>query len=480
MYNVVVDYACSRIEPQLPTQVIVKLSDKLSYYQEGYRFARAFKLKKWDGKVRLFNMMDQSFRTGLLWRVCRVLSQENVEHKIHDLRVPKEHLKHLANIDVRVNPYEFQIEAAKSTTSCTHGIVASPTGTGKTVVLALIVKLHNTRTLIIENSRVLLDQTYEYFDSIIPGKVGIVGDGDFELNDVVVSTYQSLTSILGIGKKQEPTSKAPLLKEWLDGVGLLEIDETHEADTNGITGICALTKADRFIGTTATPYSWAHSSEKTANLPMEVNVGVKCYDSRDTVDFIKLGIIVPLYVVRPITPVVEKYKDYSPDDQISKESAGEFKDVVDNQIINNPERIKMLAERVKSYVSRGLSTYVYYNRIAYGEALLAAMSDMDPVMLQGSTPREERQRIFRDLESKKRLLVLSDIGTFGLNIKSLDCVVLAIGQRDARQLCGRACRASPGKTHGIIEDPVDIAPYLFHHANLRLKQYEKAGNIVLG
>jgi len=476
MYNVVVDYAYSRIEPKLSSEILVKLSNKLSYYQEGYRFMRAFKLKKWDGKTYLFNMLDQSFRTGLLWRVCRILSQENVEHKIHDLRVKKSNIKYLENIDVGVNPHEFQLEAAKSTINCTHGIIASPTGTGKTVAMALTVKLNNTQTLIIENSRVLLDQVYEYFDSIIPGKVGIIGDGDFELNDVVVATYQSLASILGIGRKQEPSDKASLLKGWLDQVGLLIDDEVHEADTDSMTGICSLVKADRFIGTTATPYSWAHASEKTANLPLEQNFGIKCYDSRDIVDFIKLGLTVPLYILRPIAPSVDIYKNYSPEDK----SEGEFRNVIDAQVINNQARIEMIAERTRHYVTNGMSTYVYYNRIAFGEAICNATSNMDPVMLQGSTSRDKRQKIFKDLEDKKKLLVVSDIGSYGLNIKSLNTIIVGYPPKDVRQIKGRVCRKANGKEYGMVEDLVDYAPYLFYHSGLRAKQYKKDNDVMLG
>jgi len=476
MYNIVIDYAYSRIEPRLPENINVELYNELKYKIDGIEHSWAYKHKKTDGYARLYNIRDQSFRTGLFWRTIRKLSKLGIEYKTVDLRVNKSKLSHLANFDLDVKPFSFQVEAIKSTNKDTHGIIVSPTGTGKSCQIAMLIKEYQTITLIIENTRVLLDQMYDYLDSLIPGKVGIVGSGDFELNDVVIATYQSLSSILGIGKKQEPSNKAPILREWLDTVGLLVSDEVHESDTDSMTNICSIVKADKFIGFTATPYAWAHTSSRGVNQALEQNFGIKCYDSRETTDFIKIGLTVPLIIYRPLAPVIPEYANYVPVGR----SEGEYREVFQKQIIDNEERIKFVAEQTRNLVKNGLSTYLYYNRIAYGERLLTELSDCNPVMLQGSTSRNIRKQIFKDLDSKKLLLAISDIGSYGLNLRSLNAIVIGSPMRDLRQLKGRSCRSSPGKSCGIVIDPIDMAPYLFHHSEKRKAQALKDGDTILG
>ena len=477
MHTVQIGQTHCIIDQPLPAAVSSKINDSLRYHPAGYQHVWNFKNKRWDGYVYLFNMVEQIFRTGLLWRVTNILKDSGIEFQIHDCRKPSEVIPDLDKITFDgITPFEYQTAAAAAMGTDTHGVIASPTGTGKTIIMGLLVKKYKLRSLIVVNSRVLLDQTHEFFDSVVPGGAGFIGDGNFHLKDVTVATIQSLSSILGVGKKQEATSNAHALQEYLDNVGLVIHDEVHEADSNSVDGLYARLPANYFVGTTATPYAWAYATEKGKNLEMEQHFGRKVFDTREVVDFIKLGITVPLNIIRPIAPPADIYKDYNPDQR----SEGEFKEVVDAQVINNQPRIEMIAERARQYVKGGMSCYVYYNRIAYGEALCAAMSDISPVMLQGSTSRNVRQKIFKEIESKKRLLVVSDIGSYGLNIRSLDVIIMAYPCKDARQLKGRVCRAYPGKKCGIVEDPVDVVPFLYRHATMRANQYDKDGDTVIG
>jgi superfamily II DNA or RNA helicase len=217
---------------------------------------------------------------------------------------------------------------------------------------------------------------------------------------------------------------------------------------------------------------------------MEQHFGVKSYDSRDLVDFVKLGVTVPLYINRFVTPSIPKYKDYDPDVKVTRDpsevNTKEYMEIVQAQVIENDERTERLAEKAREMVKAGSSCYVYYSKIAYGEKLCAAMDDMKPVMLQGSTPRQQRIDTFKAIEDKEQLLVVSDIGGYGLNIRSLDSIMIASPTKDARQLKGRVCRTSQKKKFGLVLDPVDIVPFLYRHADLRHKQYEKDGDVVIG
>jgi superfamily II DNA or RNA helicase len=480
MYKIIVDSVHSRIEPTLPAEVSTRLNEDLRYHPDGYQHTWYFKNKKWDGYEYLFSMVNQTFRTGLLWRVGLRLKKDNIPFEIIDIRTYPEKISHLSSMNFGdITPYQYQINAAESTLNESHGVIASPTGTGKTLIMQLIVKLHQYRTLIVTNSRTLLDQTFEAFDQVLPGKVGIIGSGDFELGDVTIATIQSLATILRLSEKQKKGASSwkeePLL-EWLRGVGLVIHDEVHEADSASVDKLYNILPASKFIGTTATPYAWAHTTERGKNLEMEQHFGRKIFDSRGDVDFIGVGVIVPIIVTRSVVPRIQLYANWD-----GKTYDGlEYKDVVDSQVINNELRIKHIAKHAANMVERGMSCYVFYQRIEYGKALCDAMRKYDPVMLQGSTARGDRNQVFKDINDKKQLLAVSDIGSYGLNIKSLDNIIIAYPSKDARQIIGRVCRSFPGKQYGYVTDIVDNVPFLRKHAELRLSQYTKDQHTIIG
>lgn len=477
----------SRIDTSLPTEVSIRLNNDLRYHPSGYQHTWYYKNKKWDGYNYLYDMVTRTFRTGLLWRVCLRLQRENLEYDIIDNRRSPERILDLQNLNLgNINPFDFQLEAAEATDSGSHCIVASPTGTGKTIMMALMVQRHHTKSLIVVNSRTLLDQTYEFFDDVFPGTVGIIGSGDFELGNITISTIQSLGSILRLSNKQQkkaPSWKEDPLREWLSDVGLVIHDEVHEADNTSVSKLYSQLPASKFIGMTATPYAWAHATEKGKNLEMEQHFGRKIYDSRGIVDFIKLGINVPLIINRSTTPTIDKYGSYSGEGvkkYYSPGKAEEYRDVVKSQVEENEARLELIAKLASSMVDGGMSCYIYYNKIEYGKAICDVLSKYDPIMLQGSTSRGKRNQAFKDMENKNQLLIVSDIGSYGLNIKSLDNILIAYPTKDSRQLKGRVCRAAPNKEYGLVTDLVDKVPYLDKHAQLRLNQYNKDNDKVVG
>lgn len=487
MIRIVVGPVMSYLETSPPAGVLMRLNEDLRYHPNGYQHTWYYKNKKWDGYNYCFDMRDRSFRTGLLWRVCLRLQRDNIAYDIIDMRTQPERIPDLRYLDFGdIDPFQFQLEAAHSTEQESHCIVASPTGTGKTIMMALMIQKHHTRTLIVVNSRTLLDQTYEFLDSVIPGTVGIVGSGDFELGHVTIATIQSLGTILRLSTKQKQKAsswKEDPLRDWLSNVGMVIHDEVHEADNASVDKLYKQIPASRFVGMTATPFAWAHTTESGKNIEMEQHFGRKVYDSRGKVDFIKLGINVPLIVNRSMAPRVSKYIEYEGEGVkqfYSPKEAEEYRDVVRLQVEENEERIERIARLAGQIVEGGMSCYVYYNKIAYGEALCNAMSKYDPVMLQGKTSRGKRNQVFRDIENKDQLLVVSDIGGYGLNIKSLDNILIAYPTKDARQLKGRVCRVADGKEYGLVTDIVDFVPYLDKHAKLRLNQYNKDGDRVIG
>ena len=54
-----------------------ELGEHFTFFAEGYKFMPAYRNKIWDGKIRLFNMRDQTLPYGLLEQLLRFSEERN-------------------------------------------------------------------------------------------------------------------------------------------------------------------------------------------------------------------------------------------------------------------------------------------------------------------------------------------------------------------------------------------------------------------
>ena len=123
-------------------------------------------------------------------------------------------------------------------TAGTRGVVALPTGAGKTLVaLAAIARL-GVAALCLVPTRVLLDQWARALAECSSHPIGRLGDGDHVVSPVTVATYASATAW------------APRIG---DRFGLVIIDEAHHVGAWCPTEIFEMLVAPARLGLTATP-----------------------------------------------------------------------------------------------------------------------------------------------------------------------------------------------------------------------------------
>lgn len=85
---------------------------------------------------------------------------------------------------------------------------------------------------------------------------------------------------------------------------------------------------------------------------------------------------------------------------------------------------------------------------------LAQIDNTDAVMLTGETPDAERDSILDDLERGKQKIVISTILKEGVDIPSLDAVILAHGQRsdiETIQTIGRVLRPNDSREARVVD-----------------------------
>ena len=68
-----------------------ELSEFFTFYVPGYKFMPAFRNRMWDGKIRLFNLRNNSIYVGLLPYIKEWLSLNGITYTIDD------NLKHNPN-----------------------------------------------------------------------------------------------------------------------------------------------------------------------------------------------------------------------------------------------------------------------------------------------------------------------------------------------------------------------------------------------
>ncbi len=118
-----------------------------------------------------------------------------------------------------------------------RGIVALPTGAGKTRIAMAAIAECNVPVLCLVPTRVLLDQWFQQLSRHYSAHVGIYGDGTHELAPITVATYESAYRNIGqLGKYFE----------------LLVVDEVHHFGLGMRNEILELAIAPKRLGLTAT------------------------------------------------------------------------------------------------------------------------------------------------------------------------------------------------------------------------------------
>lgn len=226
-------------------------------------FKRAFRERRWDGRVRFHS--GCRFPAGLVGILADRLRGRGIEVSARSAGGGK--------IEMPVDPeclrgirlWPHQIEAVQVMLARPRGYLEEPTGSGKTAVIAAAARIFweekGWRSLVLTSRAGIAVQTVDalrgfYGDEI---DVGIAGDGRREDGVVTVSNAQTLmrfrprTSQRGKRGKQQHTSGDPHLRELVESADVLFVDEAHHASSETWYEIAMACPAVRRYGLSGTP-----------------------------------------------------------------------------------------------------------------------------------------------------------------------------------------------------------------------------------
>lgn len=461
------------------------LYGELKYRPEGYEHVWSFQSERWDGFNRLYNRQTKQFRRGLLARVVETCqAQFGIKPYIKYNLKENDTVLHKFNSQL-IRPYDFQQNIKKVVDGEDVGIIVSPTGSGKSTMIALMIERLSRVTMILVTDVVLLDQMQQNLQRLFDQPIGMIGDGEFDLQDITVSTLQSMLSITN-AKSIGSAEKRKHLTKHFNRVGLVISDEAHLYDSESVGKVMPyFTHADKFYGTSATPYGWASVAEKRQNLELEQHFGEVIYDCRKN-DFVQLGLKAPLLVSifhqMPLNKEYSKHKKgigHGRSHRMVPDHTKNYREALETEILTNQAYHSAVAAMAWDRVCHGKSVFVHApHRLDFSDRIAAQIPGS--VIVNGSTPRLKRREIYDAMRKKELLALVSDVGGTGLDIPSLDSLLLAGDTKDIRQLKGRVERAAPNKPHGMLMDTSFNTSYLAKHAEIRRSQYEHDRNIIIG
>ena len=433
------------------------LYDFFSFTVPGAKFMPSYKNRYWDGKVRLFSIKTNKIYIGLLPYVdefCRergfnfegiqdVIGEKNTE------RLGPETETWLQDLKLPFEPRDYQLDAFNTTIKYGRQLLLSPTASGKSLIIYLLARYYNKKTIIIVPTTSLVEQMakdfidYGYDEDIC--KI-YSGQPVFDA-PITITTWQSF-------------AKAP--KEVMQSFDVVVGDEAHLFKAQTLKGILEKMKttAIRF-GTTGTL-----DGSECHRLQLEGMFGpVKKVITSS--QLMEEGTIAQI----SIQCVILRH---------TKQKKMTYQEEMD-YLCSNEERNKFITNLVSSLKGNTLVLFQYVEK--HGEVLYPMLDGRvkDLHYVYGGTDTEDRETVRELVEKSNDSVILASYGTFstGINIKRIDNVVFASPSKSKirnLQSIGRGLRKTDGKDSMRlfdISDDLQCDNFTLRHLKERINTYNE-------
>jgi superfamily II DNA or RNA helicase len=353
------------------------------------------------------------------------------------------------NIELR--PY--QKKALKLIKQENQGIIWLPVNAGKTYIALEVINQLKLRTLWMTHSTNLLHQTAEKMNELLDIPVGIIGMGYRKYQDITIGMVQTL-------------SKYSKFKDFMDEINrsfdMVIFDECHNVGHNSYYKF--LKKATMYYryGLSGTP-KHRNSTDVYYMKACFGDVIVKM-SQRDLFDY-NVSVKPQIKLVKEFIP------EYDTDD---------YNELYEHCIVNNESRNTKIAYLTEQLIKDNKQTVIMLERIAHGEKIseLLELLGIKHRFLHGEIPLKERTEVIKEFEEGNLpVIVVTSILNEGMNIHSMDAIIVAAGGKSpvkVVQRVGRVLRKRVGKDTAIVYDFLDQGERtLAYHAYKRKQVYNK-------
>ena len=447
--------------------VAQEICDYFTFTVPGHTFMPAYRMKIWDGKIRLFNIHNRLLYSGLLEYVFIFAEKRNYEVKPDgDWWKPRKIEKNeefLNNLKLPFEPRDYQLDGFHHALSYKKSLLVSPTASGKSLIIYLIVRALNVKTLIIVPTTSLVSQLFSDFqeygwDSAKYCHQVYAGQDKVSDKQVVISTWQSIYK---------------LNKKTFEPYRLVIGDEAHGFKSKSLTTLMTkCVNAEYRIGTTGTL-----DGTQTHKLVLEGLFGkvYKVTTTKKLMDRKELSSLhVEIILLKYPDVICEQFKQIKYADEI------EF-------LVGHEKRNKYIRNLVLSLEGNTLLLFRLvkkHGRILYDMIKEKTDDDRKTFFVFGGTETEVREQIRAIAETERDAIIVASYGVFstGINIRNLHNIVFASPSKSRirnLQSIGRGLRLSDTTDKTTLYDIADDLRwknrknYAYRHHEDRIKIYDE-------
>jgi len=448
-----------------------ELCDFFTFYVPGYKFMPTYRSKLWDGKIRLYSIYDQKLYSGLLEHALHFAKQRSYhvvflnEFKYEPVSVSSEFIDslHLQSKGEELIIRDYQKDAVRHALTRKKSLLVSPTASGKSLIIYMLVRYLNLPTLIVVPTTSLVEQMYKDFHDYSTANGWSVEDNchriysghEKETNKpVVISTWQSIHR---------------LKKTFFENFGLVIGDEAHGFKSKSLISIMTkLVNSEYKVGTTGTL-----DGTQTHQLVLEGLFG-PVYQVTTTKKLMDTDVLADLNV----HCIVLNYTE----DECKEVKAMDYKGEL-NFLVGNPRRNQFITNMVSALTGNTLVLYQLVEK--HGDILYRLLSEIEGKIVRyihGGVKTDVREQIREEAENNDNVVIVASYGTYstGINIRNLNNVVFASPSKSRirnLQSIGRALRRTDKKNNANLFDIADdlshksYQNYTLKHLVERIKIY---------
>ena len=440
-----------------------EICDHFTFMVPGYTFMPSYRNRMWDGKIRLFNVRNRLLYGGLFEHLCKFLYTRDYKVKFDsDFNNEKIKIKKdfIDSLKLPVIPRDYQMIAANHALTHHKTLLLSPTASGKSLIIYILIRYLNLKTLILVPTISLVTQMYNDFrqygfdvanncHTVFAGR-----DKGSEL-PIIISTWQS------IYKMQQ---------KYFEQYELVIGDEAHGFKSKSLTSI--MTKcinAKYRIGTTGTL-----DGTLTHKLVLEGLFG-KVYKVTSTKKLIDSKYLSPFTIksilIRHPDSICHDLRNISYQEEL-------------DYLVNSEARNTFIKNLVLDLKTNTLLLFRFvekHGKLLY-DMIKEESKDRTVFFVHGGTDADTREKVRELVEKEKDAIICASYGVYstGINIRNLHNIVFASPSKSRirnLQSIGRGLRKSDTKEAATLYDISDDLShndrknYTLNHFSERIKIY---------
>ena len=432
-----------------------ELGQHFTFEVPGYKFMPQYRNRVWDGKIRLFSYATGQIYAGLYPYIVQWCKDNDVQvvdgTKMADVNVDDKKIDDL--IKALKLPFEvrdYQKEAFKYSVQKNRCLLVSPTASGKSLIVYLMLIFNllrlkdtkNDKILIIVPTTSLVEQLFKDFKDYGYNSERnvhkIYAGHEKETNKrVIISTWQSVYN---------------LPKKWFSQFGMIIGDEAHLFKAMSLTKLMTkLEKTKYRVGLTGTL-----DGSKTHKLVLEGLFG-PVNKVVSTSELMETGKLAELKIMCLILQHDQTARHFLKDKTYQEEM---------DYLVSNEKRNKYIRNLATSLNGNTLCLFQYVEKHGKNlyETIRERATDKQVFYVHGGVDAEQREKIREITEKSDNAIIVASYGTFstGINIRNLHNIIFASPSKSRirnLQSIGRGLRLKDDNSMATLYDIADDITY---------------------